>query len=65
MFYHFFCLGNFRVLRACYVPSCGKRNAVELKEYVWGVADVGQKPTATGTALGKSVSHKKPIKGVN
>ena len=47
------------------MPSCGKRNAVELKEYVWGVADVGQKPTATGTALGKSVSHKKPIKGVN
>lgn len=42
MFYHFFCLGNFCVLRAYYVPSCGKRNAVELKEYVWGVAGVGQ-----------------------
>ena len=59
----FFCFGNFCVLSAYYVPSCGKRNVVELKEYVWGVADVGQKSTGNYTALGKSVSHNKPVKG--
>lgn len=35
------------------MPSWGKRNVLELKEYVWGVADVGQKSIVTFPALGK------------
>lgn len=62
MLYQFFCSGNFCVLSAYYLPSCGKGNVVGLKEYVQGVADVGQKSPTTCTALGKSISHNKPIK---